>query len=339
MNLSLLEAALVRFLEAATRTARERRLAKTVRTGEKQIVAAFQAQGAAFIDELNARRDEWPIAEAIRVPRGAQGYLSEWILYGGEVRTRGEVIAEMAAAGTPQRLIDAYMIGARTIPGGSEFEVAALKTLVTLESPIQAIAQAALEIGIKVAVADLGDVSAGISFDLANPRAVAYLEQYGAERVTMVNDTTREVIKGIVAQGVDEGWSYDQTAKAITDRFAEFADGRPQEHIDSRAHLVAVTEAGEAYEAGNHMAAEELAASGIEMEHFWLTVGDDKVDVPDCLTNQEQGWIPLAQAFQSGHPHPLAHPACRCSGLSRRKPDQDLNAQGGAHESETGRGS
>lgn len=42
-------------------------------------------------------------------------YLSETINYGGEIRTRGSVIAEMQREGTPQKLIDAYMVGAKTL--------------------------------------------------------------------------------------------------------------------------------------------------------------------------------------------------------------------------------
>jgi hypothetical protein len=55
------------------------------------------------------------------------------------------------------------------------------------------------------------------------------------------------------------------------------------------------------------------------MEKSWLTVNDDHVDVEDCLTNQEQGWIPIEDTFQSGHMQPLAHPYCRCTALYRRK--------------------
>ncbi len=43
-------------------------------------------------------------------------YLNEKINYGGETRTRGEVIAEMQKQGTPQKQIDAYMMGAKTLP-------------------------------------------------------------------------------------------------------------------------------------------------------------------------------------------------------------------------------
>ena len=47
--------------------------------------------------------------------RGASGYLNQKINYGGEIKTRGAVISEMQKAGTSQRLIDSYMIGAKEV--------------------------------------------------------------------------------------------------------------------------------------------------------------------------------------------------------------------------------
>lgn len=46
-------------------------------------------------------------------------YLNEIINYGGELRSRGSVMAEMQREGTPQRYIDAYMMGARTVRQGN----------------------------------------------------------------------------------------------------------------------------------------------------------------------------------------------------------------------------
>lgn len=50
--------------------------------------------------------------------RGMDAYLAERINYGGEIKTRGEVISEMQAQGTRQVLIDRYMQGAKTLPSG-----------------------------------------------------------------------------------------------------------------------------------------------------------------------------------------------------------------------------
>ena len=177
---------------------------------------------------------------------------------------------------------------------------------------VQVAVEGALEAGGQALAAEYG-----ISFSLKNPRAVEYVRGYGAQLVTKVNDTTRAEIRDIVKRGTEEGWSYDQIAEEITDRFAEFAEGKPQLHIDSRAHLVAVTETGNAYEEGNRIVAQEMAAAGLTMEKKWLTVGDDRVS-EGCRTIEAAGWIPLDEQFPSGHERPLRFPGCRCDCLYRR---------------------
>ena len=76
------------------------------------------------------------------------------------------------------------------------------------------------EVGVKVvneAAPDLAQIA--IAFGLRNPRAVQYLTQFGAELVANIDETTRDVIRGIVVNGISEGWSYDQMARAIISQF------------------------------------------------------------------------------------------------------------------------
>lgn len=163
-------------------------------------------------------------------------------------------------------------------------------------------------------ILDVDGKQLGISFDLANPRAVAYAEQHAAAQVTRINDTTRAYLNTLITQAADEGWSYERLSEAIEARFAEFATGgdRP------RSWRIAVFELGDAYEAGNEMAARELQAVGIRLEKKWLTVGDDRVR-PSHRANQGQGWIDYDDAYQSGDFRPPTDPGCRCVTLTRRK--------------------
>jgi len=163
----------------------------------------------------------------------------------------------------------------------------------------------------------IADVGFDVAFDLKNPRAVNYLSQNAAFRVTQIDETTRSRIATIVTQGVDEGWSYDRMAIEIGDRFKEFRIGRPQLHIRSRAHLVAVTESANAYEAGNLMVVDIMVEQGLMMEKKWLTVGDDLVS-DECDANEAQGWIVSDTVHMSGHMHPPRFPGCRCDELYRR---------------------
>jgi hypothetical protein len=190
-------------------------------------------------------------------------------------------------------------------------------TLDVLAGPIEDAARVALLAGGK---ACLAEVEAELSWSLRNPRAAAHLERYGARRVTAINATTRDELRALVARAAAEGWSPDETASEIRDRFRGFADPRPQLHIRSRAHLVAVAELAEAYEAGNRLVADEIEEGGTSLEMSWLTAGDANVS-DGCRENQGAGWIPRDEVFPSGDDSPPRHPACRCTALYRRSPD------------------
>lgn len=207
---------------------------------------------------------------------------------------------------------------ARWADWADKFDAAAAKTLKLFVGPIDGVTTTAILRGAAAVIADAG---MAIAFDLKNTRAEAYLKANpAAAKVAGINDTTRETMRGLIDRAVASGTSYTALAKQITDRFEEFAVGRPQEHIDSRAHLVAVTEVGEAYCEGNLMGARELADAGLEMEKSWSTMGDARVSA-GCLANQEAGWIPVEDDFPSGHGRPLRFPGCRCDLLTRMKED------------------
>lgn len=157
-----------------------------------------------------------------------------------------------------------------------------------------------------------------ISFNLSNQRAENWITRSGAKLITNVNETSRFQIKRIVRNGVNAGDSYDEIAAAITKRYKEFAIGKPQLHVQSRAHLVALTETGNAYEAGSREAALQANEVGLTMEKKWSTTGDNKVS-EGCLVNEDESWILINTPHASGHQSPLRFPGCRCAELYRRK--------------------
>ncbi len=193
-----------------------------------------------------------------------------------------------------------------------------METVKLFAAPIDAAVAKALEYG---GIAMLGELGMKVRFDLKNPRAVDYLKNYGADLVKGINESTRNTLQTLITQAADEGWSYKRTAEAIIDRFEEFAVGRPQAHIDSRAHLIAVTETGNAYEEGNRVVAKDLQDAGLTMEKSWSTVGDSKVS-EGCIANEADGWIAIDQAHASGHQRPLRFPGCRCEERYRVKKEQ-----------------
>ncbi|MCH7945460.1 MAG: hypothetical protein IIC73_05515 [Armatimonadetes bacterium] len=197
------------------------------------------------------------------------------------------------------------------------FDAAASDTAI-FTKPIQAGIESALLNGGTHAISDFAVEG---SFDLANPRAVAYLENHAADAVTAINETTRSELRTIITNGVDKGKSYDAIAREIRERFDGFSTPSPLKHIRSRAHLVAVTEVGDAYEAGNRAVIDGLVDDGLTMQKSWSTTGDSRVD-PICDGNEGEGWIPVEDTFSSGDGEPLAHPGCRCGNLYRRKPSR-----------------
>ncbi len=273
-------------LEFAEALSRSRRLKKREQIGRRLELAmrtAFKEQGRQFVRAFGKFRNRFGEAAVVASP------------FGGQTQ---DLPLQEAVPPTEWMYV---------------FHFVAQKTTPLFETSIDAAAQAALKSGAGNLIADAG---MNISFDLKNPRAVKYLDQYGAKLVTNINDTTRDYLQTIITQATNEGWSYDRTAEAITQRYKEFQVGKPQEHIDSRAHLIAVTETGNAYAEGNLIVARDLEEAGVAMEKAWSTVGDSKV-TPECRANEDQGFIPLDKPFLSGHMRPLRFPGCRCDLLTR----------------------
>lgn len=144
------------------------------------------------------------------------------------------------------------------------------------------------------------------TFRLANPRAVAWFMKHGGSTayIAGIQDTTKESLKGLIAQGLDNGWSYNQTAKEIRKLFLGPITTK-------RAQLIATHESAQAYEAGNRAFADTIVDDGIEMEKMWTTSHDDRVS-EGCEENEGDGWIPIDQAHTSGDQEPPRFPGCRC---------------------------
>lgn len=279
----LLEDEALRLIEAVKRANWRAQLERSERKLELSMRKAFKEQGRVFVRGLSKFKNRFSEAVQIASP------------FGDDLQLLDESIPPSE-----------WMF---------VFYEAAKKTFGLFEKPIDAAAQDAMKLGAARLIADVG---LNISFDLTNSRAMAYLENYGAKQVKKVNETTLDYLNTLITQAANEGWSYDRTAQAIIDRYSEFAIGKPQAHIDSRAHLIAVTETGNAYAEGNLSVAQDLNDAGIAMEKAWSTVGDNRVTA-ECKANEDQGYIALNIPFLSGHQRPLRFPGCRCDLLTRVK--------------------
>ena len=160
------------------------------------------------------------------------------------------------------------------------------------------------------------DIGIALRFDLKNPRAEAFMREHGADLVTKINETTREDLKVLLSEAIDEGWSYTQTAKAIVEEFEGFSK--------ERAKTIAVTESAFAYEGGQRQMAAALQDAGLEMEKSWIAE-DTACDI--CAENADREWIPEDEDFEGSDGDvdgPPGHVRCRCASLTRRaKPDEE----------------
>lgn len=277
--------AALRLVEAMSVAQKWKELDHLVLSGQAQMSRAFVAQGRAFVKAFGEMRPYF-VEEAA------------WF------RQAQPTAALREASPIPD---DVWL---------RLWDAVARSTLGLMLAPLVDLGELGLLLGAGALAATLG-IESEKAFSLKNPRAVAYLEQHGAALVTKINDETRSQMKTLVTQAVDEGWSYTRTAKEIREKFDGFAGLKPQKHIRDRATLVAVTEAGQAYEAGSQIVALGLADSGIPMQKRWRTSGDDRVS-DDCRINGEKGWIDINELFPKGQDRPLRFPGCRCSALYRR---------------------
>jgi uncharacterized protein with gpF-like domain len=144
------------------------------------------------------------------------------------------------------------------------------------------------------------------TFSLSNPRAVAFFRETGGslKYIKDIQSTTADSLQRLITTSLDEGWSYNDTAKEIRKLF----DGPI---TTQRAQLIATNEAAQAYEAGNRAFADSIVDDGIKMEKKWTTSHDDRVS-DGCAENESNGWIPLDEEHTSGDQDPPRFPGCRC---------------------------
>ncbi len=300
-------AAALRLVEAVSVAQKWRELDALVAKGQAAVGKAFADQGRAFVRAFGELR-----------PYFLEGYCYPHPM--AIARRVAPPTAAAAVANAPGSDVAVVLVReASPVPDDVWLRLwddVARQTLGLMLAPIVDINELGLVLGAGALAGALG-MDFEKAFSLKNPRAVAYLEQHGAALVTKINEETRSQMKTLITQAVDEGWSYTRTAKAIKEQFDGFAGLKPQQHIRDRATLVAVTEAGQAYEEGSLIVAKGLGESGIPMQKYWRTSGDERVS-QGCKDNQAAGWIGLEELFPSGHERPLRFPGCRCSANFRR---------------------
>jgi len=192
----------------------------------------------------------------------------------------------------------------RVLPGGA-VEVALYKVEGKTVTPIEyesAVYQAGVQNelrkmatdGAKIAVDQvLGDAAADV-FSQANLDAIKWSESRSAELVSLIDKTTREGIKDLVAKAEREGWSNQQLAQELRDRY---------EFSAYRAEMIARTETAMADVQGSLKGWKD---SGVVDRKEFLAA-------PQCCAlcqTYNHKIVDIDDRFPFGDPP--VHPNCRC---------------------------
>lgn len=163
----------------------------------------------------------------------------------------------------------------------------------------------------------LGDDA--VSTQHVDKRAVQYAQSRGAELVGMkvtpngtlvenpdatwsISESTRDMLRGLVTEGVEEGWSADKLATAIQE---DDAFG------DARAETIARTELAFAATDSHRTVAQDTGAVAkvnlLGSEH-----DDDVPDGDECNEATDRGVIGVDEEFVPGYQNAPFHPRCVC---------------------------
>ena len=148
-------------------------------------------------------------------------------------------------------------------------------------------------------------------FDAAQERAHAWAAQHAAELVSQVSDTTRTMLRGVIANGLSDGLTTPEIADEI-ESAAVFSD--------ERAATIAQTEVTNANSAGALEGYRAAQDNGLKVKKAWLNGSNP---CPVCEENAAAGFIALEEEFPSGDVAPAAHPHCQCALTAKAVEDDE----------------
>jgi hypothetical protein len=130
--------------------------------------------------------------------------------------------------------------------------------------------------------------SLGVSFDVENEAVQLVLDKL-ATKIKAISDTTRDTVRGLVAQSAKEGWSMPQLAKAIREQGVTDSD--------YRSKMIARTESALGYSHGSLLAYGQAGVTEVDVYD-----GDDD---PECAAANGSRWT-----LEEAADNPIGHPNC-----------------------------
>lgn len=149
----------------------------------------------------------------------------------------------------------------------------------------------------KMTADELGLVGA---FDLKNPEMIQSLQDLGAERVTGINDETKQRLTAQLVEGSEAGEGVVKLGERLRTVMTEMSE--------RRSELIAATETATAWGIASQ---ESYERNGIEQKR-WISTRDAKT-TEECRANDAASPIAIDAEFPSGDAYPPRFPGCRCS--------------------------
>ena len=122
-----------------------------------------------------------------------------------------------------------------------------------------------------------------------------------------ITDATREMLRGLVNDALEQGWSAAKVRDEIIQSYA---------FSPTRALNIARTERSLAQNRGSLVAAK---ASGV-VDQKRSELASEHPQDDECDLNAAQGWIDIDEPFESGDDCAPFHPSCACGTVYRQAP-------------------
>src|SRR6185437_13738306 len=155
----------------------------------------------------------------------------------------------------------------------------------------------------------LGDMGIAGDFNLVDPMAMDFLRYQAGIQVTSIDENTRQQLANALWSGwggeTDEGvgpFGIPQLARYVQGVMQNWENGLSDMSY-SRALLIANTEVARAETFGQYIA---MLSSGVQQKVWVITAGACLI----CMTQAEQGPVPIRDQFPNGLMAPPGHPRC-----------------------------
>jgi hypothetical protein len=200
----------------------------------------------------------------------------------------------------------------------------------------------------------IGKVTGGAKFDYVDPRALEWIEKYGAEDVVDIDASTKQAIRSIVREGYETGITPRNQARQIREivglderraetlrKYSEnlFSKGLSEERVwelvekkgralrNSRALTIAVNETSEASAQAGYWSTKSAVERGVldpnEYEGYRIVTPDERLCSRCAPIAGEARQIPDGTYESTGSNTAKVHTCCRCcEGLRQMKKKQ-----------------